>query len=70
VQAAIDERAAQQALHADAQARDSSAARRATRARAASDTEQDDRDAGVPAQDSPATKRPPRPRTSGRPATA
>jgi DNA-binding transcriptional regulator YhcF (GntR family) len=65
VQTAIDERSAQQALRADAQAR-AGAARQA--ARAASETEQDDRDAGVPSQDAP--KRAPRPRTSGRPATA
>jgi DNA-binding transcriptional regulator YhcF (GntR family) len=64
VQAAIDERDAQQALRADALARKGSSARQAARARPHSEAE-DERDDGVPAP-----KRTPRPRTSGRPATA
>jgi DNA-binding transcriptional regulator YhcF (GntR family) len=72
VQAAIDRRTAQQALRANAE--ENSLARKPTRARPrtrmGSENEQDDRDGAVPAPDTAAPKRAPRPRTTGRPATA
>ncbi len=74
VQAAIDRRTAQQALRADAE--EKSIERKPTRAHArahahmGSENEHDDGDEAVPAPDAPAAKRGPRPRTTGRPATA
>lgn len=70
VQTAIDRRAAQQALRAETE--EESLERKPTRAhaRARSKTEHVDRDGPVPAPDAAAPKRAPRPRTSGRPATA